>query len=259
MSAQQEEPGQPRLVGSFVSGAERYQQLRPDHPAASVAFCVPNPGSDVVDIGAGTGKLTRALVAAGHRVKAVEPSADMRQSLARTLPDVPLTTPPPSTRGCRTAASTWPPSPSPGTGPTSALLRPSCSASCARADTPPWCGPCSDDGAPWVERVEAAMHSTERAWQRLPGAKEVAWERPPRGAFGRAERHTVAWSGPITLADLVALVTTRSYYVEATPDEQQALLGRVRDRVEREFPTGREEDQVELPYVTTCLRYQRLP
>jgi len=249
----------PRLVGTFATGADRYERLRPDYPLEAVRFCVPMRNAEVVDVGAGTGKFTRSLVAEGHRVIAVEPSADMRSALALAVPGVRVhdataerTGLPDGSVDVATFAQSWHWT---DVGAASAelqrIVRPGGYASMV------WT--MLDDGAPWVERVQAAMHSTERAWQRLPGAKEVAWERPPRGAFGRAERHTVAWSGPITLADLVALVTTRSYYLEATPDEQQALLGRVRDRVEREFPTGREEDQVELPYVTTCLRYQRLP
>jgi SAM-dependent methyltransferase len=44
----------------------------------------------VVDLGAGTGKLTRQLVAKGLDVIAVEPSEGMRDQLARSLPSVPV-------------------------------------------------------------------------------------------------------------------------------------------------------------------------
>jgi ubiquinone/menaquinone biosynthesis C-methylase UbiE len=42
-------------------------------------------GTDVVELGAGTGKLTRHLVAAGARVVAAEPVVEMRQKLAQTV------------------------------------------------------------------------------------------------------------------------------------------------------------------------------
>jgi len=42
----------------------------------------------VLDLGAGTGKLTRTLVALGHDVVAVEPSAPMLAQLRRALPHV---------------------------------------------------------------------------------------------------------------------------------------------------------------------------
>lgn len=46
------------------------------------------PGRTVVDVAAGTGKLTRLLVPAGAAVVAVEPSEAMRAQLARAVPGV---------------------------------------------------------------------------------------------------------------------------------------------------------------------------
>jgi SAM-dependent methyltransferase len=48
-------------------------------------------GLDVVEVGAGTGKLTAVLLSAGHRVTAaVEPLAELRAKLRAALPDVPV-------------------------------------------------------------------------------------------------------------------------------------------------------------------------
>jgi MOSC domain-containing protein YiiM/SAM-dependent methyltransferase len=44
------------------------------------------PGQTVLDLGAGTGKMTRALVPTGARVLALEPVAEMRARLATTAP-----------------------------------------------------------------------------------------------------------------------------------------------------------------------------
>jgi len=46
------------------------------------------PGRKVVDIAAGTGKLTRVLVETGASVVAIEPVAEMRSALARAQPGV---------------------------------------------------------------------------------------------------------------------------------------------------------------------------
>ena len=66
-----------------------YERGRPDYPPALVetltAGCGVAPGGRVLDLGAGTGKLARPLLAAGFDVVAVEPLERMRAVLARSL------------------------------------------------------------------------------------------------------------------------------------------------------------------------------
>lgn len=66
--------------------AAAYEVARPGYPAAAVEWLTGAGPLDVVDLGAGTGKLTRQLVAAGHRVVAVEPLSEMRAVLGRAVP-----------------------------------------------------------------------------------------------------------------------------------------------------------------------------
>jgi SAM-dependent methyltransferase len=72
------------------SSAGAYERARPEYPAAAVDALVAalslGPGTTVVDLGAGTGKLTRVLVPTGARVIAVEPLAGMRTELACAVP-----------------------------------------------------------------------------------------------------------------------------------------------------------------------------
>lgn len=70
----------------FAEVAGAYERARPGYPEDAVRWLVGDEPRDVVDLGAGTGKLTRALVALGHRVMAVEPLPAMLEHLAENAP-----------------------------------------------------------------------------------------------------------------------------------------------------------------------------
>jgi SAM-dependent methyltransferase len=76
----------------FARAPAAYERGRPGYPDEAVSFLLRvlriEPGTVVLDLAAGTGKLTRHLVAAGAQVIAVEPVAEMRAALASALPDV---------------------------------------------------------------------------------------------------------------------------------------------------------------------------
>lgn len=76
---------------SFGAAAAAYAEHRPDYAQAAVRWALePAPGSRVLDLGAGTGKLTATLVEtkAGADVVAVEPDLAMLTQLRRALPTV---------------------------------------------------------------------------------------------------------------------------------------------------------------------------
>jgi SAM-dependent methyltransferase len=62
---------------TFGAHAEAYERARPAWPEEVARWLVPQDAKLVVELGAGTGKLTRALSALGVRVIAVEPDARM--------------------------------------------------------------------------------------------------------------------------------------------------------------------------------------
>jgi SAM-dependent methyltransferase len=82
----------PVAAAGFSSAADVYERARPSYPAQAVAWIAERaslgPGRTVLDLGAGTGKLTRLLVPTGARVIAVEPLAEMRAKLEEVLPGV---------------------------------------------------------------------------------------------------------------------------------------------------------------------------
>ncbi len=80
----------PVAAAGFGSAAEVYERARPGYPDDAVAFLADRlelrAGRTVLDLAAGTGKLTRRLVPTGARVVAVEPVAEMRAQLERLVP-----------------------------------------------------------------------------------------------------------------------------------------------------------------------------
>jgi ubiquinone/menaquinone biosynthesis C-methylase UbiE len=76
---------------AFGSVAESYERRRPGYPPALIEWLAGRlglgPGVTVVDLGAGTGKLTRALVPTGARVIAVEPLPEMLAQLEAAVPE----------------------------------------------------------------------------------------------------------------------------------------------------------------------------
>ena len=78
---------------SFGAYATTYDAVRPEWPTQTVAWMLGSPTAAtvcrVLDLGAGTGKGTRAIAALGHEVIAVEPSEGMRGVLTASLVALP--------------------------------------------------------------------------------------------------------------------------------------------------------------------------
>ena len=79
------------VVVGRVLHAAAYAEHRPDYPADGIRWVL--AGADhaprqVLDLAAGTGKLTEGLLALGLEVTAVEPDPDMRAALSRRLPGI---------------------------------------------------------------------------------------------------------------------------------------------------------------------------
>ena len=75
---------------SFDGAAAPYAGIRPDYPPAALDWLLPAGAWRVLDLGAGTGKLTRQLVDRGLDVVAVEPSPAMGAQLSAYVPEAEL-------------------------------------------------------------------------------------------------------------------------------------------------------------------------
>jgi SAM-dependent methyltransferase len=81
----------PSAAAGFERGVDDYERGRPDFPADAMAYLVDElglaRGTTLLELGAGTGKLTRLLAPSGAAIVAIEPVAAMRDALARRVPD----------------------------------------------------------------------------------------------------------------------------------------------------------------------------
>ena len=80
------------VARGFAIAAESYEKGRPDYPKAALDLLIGalriTPGAIVLDLGAGTGKLTRLLVSTGACLIALEPVEGMRRKLTQAVPGV---------------------------------------------------------------------------------------------------------------------------------------------------------------------------
>jgi len=232
---------------SFGPAAGIYERARPSYPTEAVQRLLPAGARDVADVGAGTGKLTSVLVGLGLNVTAVEPSEGMRGQFAQVLPDVPI------------LAGSGERIPLPD-GSVDAVL--------------------FGQAWHWVEPRRAA---TEVARVLRPGGRlglvwnvrdeSVGWVAeltrlvsPPSvrddddvivgPPFGPGRRFDVKWSQPMTRDGLVDLIASRSNIIRISPDEREALLGRVRELAETQ-PSLAGRPEFSLPYVTQCWAFDR--
>src|SRR5262245_23769662 len=82
----------PSAAKGFAAGADAYERGRPEYSPGAIEALIEHlaigPGTRVLDLAAGTGKLTRQLATTGAELVAVEPIAEMRAKLQAVLPDV---------------------------------------------------------------------------------------------------------------------------------------------------------------------------
>lgn len=236
---------------SFGGVADVYEASRPGYPVDAVAWLVRPEQSHVVDVGAGTGKLTRALVAAGREVVAVDPSAQMLEVLRNTVPGVetlvgtgermPL---PDESVDAVTFAQAW-----------HWVDAPIASAEAGRVLKPGgtlgliW--NFRDERVDWVRELRVAMHADGD--QYTTGMDADPHVHAP---FGEPETASFEWTQPFSRDGLIDLVRSRSYFAVMTAPQKERTLHAVRDLLDG-HPQLSGSNTIELPYVTLAFRYVR--
>lgn len=244
-----------RLGASFATGGSRYADLRPGYPPAVIRWITDGIGTDaaVADIGAGTGKLTEGLVAAGYAPVAIDPSDDMLTQLRLRLPEVgtivgrgEATTLPDASADLITFAQSWhwvPPAA--GTAELARVLRPGGRVAMA------WNS--FDERVDWLVALSKVWHTAD-------GAEVIRQSRgrgPELGAaFATPEAALLDWVHRTTPTAMAQLVTTRSYYLAASPVEQRRILAASTALVAERFGDAAE---IDVPHRTAVYRATRLP
>ncbi len=82
------QPSRRTRARSFGPVAAQYEHGRPGYSREAIDWALGSKPLQVLDLGAGTGKLTAAIADAGHRVIALEPLSQMRETLIANLPAV---------------------------------------------------------------------------------------------------------------------------------------------------------------------------
>ena len=237
-----------RLAASFDSAADLYERARPGFPAAAIDWVLPARARRVLDLGAGTGKLTQSLVERGLEVVAVDPAPSMLAQLAAKLPAVEV-------RIGRAEASGLPDADVDAVLVASAYHwfdRPAADAEIARVLRPG-----GTVGLLWNRRDPAsslrAAFDDARDSSTVPEQGDEADTVLDGRWFTPTERGEFRHSQTVTVQGLVDLVASRSYVIAMAEPLRTSLLERIRRLGEAEATAG----VVEVPYLTIALRAQR--
>ncbi|MEH1017390.1 class I SAM-dependent methyltransferase [Micromonospora sp. CPCC 206060] len=238
---------------SFGTAAGDYDRFRPGYPALAVAWAV---GTDtparVVDLGAGTGILSRALLGLGHTVAPVEPDPGMRAQLDAATPGttalagsaeaVPL---PDGWADAVVAGQAYHWFDRERAHPEIArLLRP------GGMFAPIW--NIRDDSVDWVAALSRiAGGPGYRAEELLRHVRDTFGDR-----FGPVEQAEFRHHVTLGPKELLGMIRTRSYYLTADATRQRELDRAVRE-LTADHPDLAGRDSFALPYRTIVFRAAR--
>ncbi|TDZ75595.1 class I SAM-dependent methyltransferase [Mycobacteroides salmoniphilum] len=229
---------------SFGSQAAAYERGRPSYPPEAIDWLLPAGAHDVLDLGAGTGKLTTRLVERGLNVVAVDPLAEMLEVLSNSLPDTPallgsaeeIPLPDNSVDAVLVAQAWHWVDPERAIPEVARVLRPGGRLGLV------W--NTRDERLGWVADLGKIIGSEDD-----PFNHAVSLPAP----FTGQERHQVEWTSYLTPQALLDMVASRSYCITAPEAARKKTLQQVRELLAT-HPALAQSTGLALPYVTVSIR-----
>ncbi|CAN5735623.1 class I SAM-dependent methyltransferase [soil metagenome] len=234
---------------AFDETASTYAAVRPGYPGPALDWLLPAGARRVLDLGAGTGKLTRQLVERGLDVAAVEPSPQMGAELAAAVPEARLL---PGTAEAIPLPAADVNAVLVGSafhwfdhGPALAEIR----RVLRRGGTLGLIRNRPDDAVAWVAELDALTEARAHRGTRRPVPPD-----PP--GFEDVATAEFAHRHPVTRESLLALLQTFGYYLRLDRSARADLLAAV-GRLVDTHPELAGLVDFELPFVTRCWRARR--
>ena len=250
------------VAAAGFNDAADYEAARPSYPPDAVAWFVDNlqlgPGARVVDLAAGTGKLTRLLVSSGAELIAAEPVAGMRDIFRASVPGVPVLACTAEQLAFRDAALDavtvaqafhW-------------FDHERAIAELARVVRPGgrvglvWNA--RDRSVEWVDRVWSIMDRVEKQapWRDHDNWRDSAFRDMP--GFGPLHEGEFRHTQTVTPEAMVQRVASVSHVAVLPDGERAAVLDEVRDLLASHPDTAGRAD-LGVPYRVDCFWFERQP
>ena len=249
------------VAAAGFSNPDDYEAARPSYPPEAVAWFVEHlriePERTVVDLAAGTGKLTRLLAPAGANLIAAEPVAGMRATFREVLPDIPMIATTAEQLAFRDAsldavtvaqAFHW-------------FDEDRALAALARAlrvgGRVGLVWNARDRSVPWVDEVWSIMDRVEKRapWRDHENWSDSALRDMP--GFGPLHAGEFRHEQVVTPTAMVQRVASVSHVAVLPTAEREAVLDEVRD-VLRTDPTTRGIGKLRVPYRVDCFWFERV-
>ncbi len=237
------------LATSFGREAGSYERGRPDYPVEAVVWMLEGVAESgtVVDIGAGTGKLTRVVAATGREVIGIDPDPEMLAKLSEQNPNIavypgtaeslPL---PDASADAVVGGQMWHwVDPVTASAEAARVLRP--------GGTIGLIWNIRDETTPWVRRISGIMKNS--AAEKLIADDGVVIGDP----FGPVEEATFEWVRVMSATDLLEMARSRSYVITADVDTRLRIESELAELF-TSLPGLSDRGIIDLPYTTHVYR-----